>query len=1169
MAHTKSALLFICLLISSFLFAQSATQTAVRFLEDNSEKYHLTNQDVSNYIVSDNYVSRHNGVTHVYLKQTHKDIEVYNALFNVNIMPDNQVIHAGNRFVSDLRSRVNTTSPSLTPEDAIRKVLTHFNISDGNDELILVQDLGEKEKIYSGDGISMEQVPVKLVYQPMPNRSVNLAWNVVIFTLDGQNGYNARVDARTGEVLDVFNHVLHCDFGSPEGCASHDHNHRAASPIPFVNGYSSLLKGGAANTYNVFPLFVESPNHGTNTLVTDPADPTASPYGWHDTDGSAGAEYTITRGNNVHAYHDIFDNNSSNGDEPDGGSTLDFNFPYNLSSNAPYTYIPAAVTNLFYWCNLMHDIWYHYGFDEPSGNFQVNNYGNGGLAGDYIRAEAMDGSGTNNANFSSAADGTTARIQMYLWTSDPLPGSGGAQNLIVNAPATVAGSYPMVPAGFGGPLPSPALTQDIIEVIDPVAPASDACDGITNGTAITGKIALIDRGACEFGLKCLDAETNGALAVIMCNNVAGAPITMGAGAVGAQVTIPCVMISQADCATIRVALTQGLNGSIGFVPGNIPMPGPSGVTGDLDNGIIAHEYGHGVSIRLTGGPSTGSCLGSPEQAGEGWSDWFALILATDQTRTANERRGIGTYALGQPTTGNGIRTYPYTRDMGINPHTYGDVPGSVAPHGVGSIWCAMTWDLVWDLVDQDGFDPDLYNGTGGNNKAMQLVTDGLKFQACNPSFVDSRDGILAADVANYNGANECLIWSTFARRGLGFGASAGGNEAFDLAPACLATIKIEKTAVEVAPAGSIMTYTFLVTNDVAITQTNVTILDTLPAGVTFVPGSGSCTGTTLNGNVVSIPIGNMQTATTATCSFDVEIAATPFTSIIFEDDMESGGGNWESTAGAGATLWLLNGANPNSGTMSWYAEDIDTQSDQYLDTKNPVTISGSQPALSIMHYYDTEATWDGGVIEFSIDNGTTWIDMGPYMVKNGYNAAIQTNPDSPISGRDAFSGNSGGYINTLVDLSGWNGATGIFRFRLGCDAFVGADGWYIDDVRLIDLYTITNSACVSTDQGNISCSNVTTTIEDPTMTNSEEVETLTGINVFPNPADYILNVEFRETLTNVTFEVITIDGKVLSEQSIDRTNRIQTIDVTNLIPGIYMLNITSNEGQLLRKFVVE
>ena len=62
------------------------------------------------------------------------------------------------------------------------------------------------------------------------------------------------------------------------------------------------------------------------------------------------------------------------------------------------------VTNLFYGCNTFHDIYYRYGFDEASGNFQVSNYGRGGVGGDDVRCEAQDGSGTNNANFSTPAN---------------------------------------------------------------------------------------------------------------------------------------------------------------------------------------------------------------------------------------------------------------------------------------------------------------------------------------------------------------------------------------------------------------------------------------------------------------------------------------------------------------------------------------------------------------------------------------------------------------------------------------------------------------------------------------------------------------------------------------------------------------------------------------------
>ena len=81
-------------------------------------------------------------------------------------------------------------------------------------------------------------------------------------------------------------------------------------------------------TYNVFPVPAESPIHGTRELVEDPADSDASPFGWHDTNFEEGAEYTITRGNNVHAYLDLDADNTSNGDEPDGGEELIFDFFY-------------------------------------------------------------------------------------------------------------------------------------------------------------------------------------------------------------------------------------------------------------------------------------------------------------------------------------------------------------------------------------------------------------------------------------------------------------------------------------------------------------------------------------------------------------------------------------------------------------------------------------------------------------------------------------------------------------------------------------------------------------------------------------------------------------------------------------------------------------------------
>src|SRR5690606_8583795 len=115
-----------------------------------------------------------------------------------------------------------------------------------------------------------------------------------------------------------------------------------------------------------------------------------------------GAEHTITRGNNVYAGEDWNDNDII-GYSPDGGSLLQFDFPFSQQQD-PADYVDAAITNLFYTCNALHDIWHHYGFDEESGNFQELNYTGTGQGEDAVIAQAQDGGGTNNANFATPPD---------------------------------------------------------------------------------------------------------------------------------------------------------------------------------------------------------------------------------------------------------------------------------------------------------------------------------------------------------------------------------------------------------------------------------------------------------------------------------------------------------------------------------------------------------------------------------------------------------------------------------------------------------------------------------------------------------------------------------------------------------------------------------------------
>jgi extracellular elastinolytic metalloproteinase len=246
--------------------------------------------------------------------------------------------------------------------------------------------------------LSAEPITVKPVYY-LQNNELHLAWAVVInsMTLDN-NWWQGWVDAENAKVLAVEN---------------------------WVNDA----------TYRVFEFPKEAPVDGPDTLALNPEDAVASPLGWHD-DGAI--QFTDTRGNNVLAQEDT-DNNNSGGRRPDGGASLNFDFPLDLATQAPPAYLDFAITNLFYWNNIVHDVLYQYGFDEASGNFQTNNFGLGGNGNDAVRADAQDGSDTNNANFGTPPDGSAPRMQMFVWTD------GTPAVLRIDSPASMMMAWSFAP----------------------------------------------------------------------------------------------------------------------------------------------------------------------------------------------------------------------------------------------------------------------------------------------------------------------------------------------------------------------------------------------------------------------------------------------------------------------------------------------------------------------------------------------------------------------------------------------------------------------------------------------------------------------------------------------------------------------------------------------------
>lgn len=736
------------------------------YLNQEKEALNLSSSDIADLSISKEFYSKKSKITHVYVNQRFQGINIFNAISSVAVK-DNAVFYYANNFISDINQRINTTTPQISAQTAIEEVASILNLV-AIENLDLLESNGNKF-LFSEGNISKNEIPVELVYYQTVEGDLKLAWDLSIYTIDAKNWWSIRVDAITGEILNQNDWILTCNFGDLNH-AEHNHHSQSGNSKAFeLFKSNSVLVDGSQ--YNVFAIPTESPNHGSRTLLSEPANNNASPFGWHDTDGNSGAEFTITRGNNVWAMEDR-NANDGIGYSPDGTATLNFDFALNLNQ-APALYEDASITNLFYMNNIMHDVWYQYGFDEASGNFQQTNYTGEGLGNDFVFADGQDGAGLNNATFGTPSDGSNPGMTMFLWSATGPPGDP----LTINN-GTLAGDYPGLPAQYGGTLTSTPITADLALVVDnniggmSSTDPQDACNNITNGASLNGKIAVIRRGVCEFGFKTLAAENEGAIAVIIVNNVADPEfVSMGAGAVGDNVSIPAISVTQADGEAIITAL---LNGET--INASLLDAGPYQRDGSLDNAIVAHEYGHGISNRLTGGAAASNCLSNVTQMGEGWSDWFALML----TMTANEDfdagRGMVTYSAGQSVDGIGIRNAKYSINFAVNGFTYDDTNNTAAvsqPHGIGFIWATVLYDLAHAYVQKYGFDDDFYNGTGGNNKVMQLVIDGLKLQQCNPGFVDGRDAILAADMALTGGEDQCLIWEVFAARGLGLNASEG------------------------------------------------------------------------------------------------------------------------------------------------------------------------------------------------------------------------------------------------------------------------------------------------------------------------------------------------------------------------------------------------------------
>jgi MYXO-CTERM domain-containing protein len=801
-----------------------------------------------------------------------------------------------------------------------------------------------------------------------------------------------------------------------------------------------------------------------------------------------------SRGNNVDAYTDHDDSNSPAGGDLRATVTAagEFDRVYDTAKDPLDSpdHEMAAVTQLFYVTNWLHDYWYDSGFDEAAGNAQKDNYGRGGLGSDPIRAEAQDAVDTgasNNANMDTPADGESPRMQMYLWDGKK------TRSLTVLGQNDETGTAEFGPTSFN-------LPGSIALVDDGVSPKANGCEAIVND--VNGKIALIDRGMCTFHEKALNAEAAGATAMILVNNAGGPPPDMPASNFPA-VSIPVLSVTSADGMAIKTAL---LNGE---VTATLQRETGVRVDGTIDNLVVAHEWGHYLHHRLV------SCgLNQCGGESEGWGDFNALMT---QVREGDNLDGAFSDAV-YATIGFGDAAYfgtrrvPYSVDMKINPLTFKHIqqsatlpdtaplvnpfPDNAEVHNTGELWANMLFEGLVSLLKQSQGPNPKYTFEQGRRRMADYVVAGMILAPQEPTFTEQRDGLIAAAYAA-DPEDALLLAQAFAKRGAGSCAESPPRESFDnegvvesfvVAPAVSITgVKLDDSTQScdkdgLLDAGEVGKVTISLANRgfLPAPGTKVTVSSATP-GVTF-PKGAEGTLATLDGFATSDVTFDVQIDPTQKVPGVIELSVTAENKdacnpmvvtkqvprvnydnakeAAATDDFESDIDVWTREGDDSDAVWAK--SLDDTGNNVWHGLDFSSRSDTALVTPALTVAAGESFGLSFKHRYTFEASpenpqdpqspfvyWDGSVIEITTDGGTSWEDVSVYG-NPGYGGQIGNLANNPLSDRQGYVDQNAAWPamdSVSIDLgTGLAGKTVQLRFRIGSDEAASELGWEIDQV---------------------------------------------------------------------------------------------------------------------------
>lgn len=769
---------------------------------------------------------------------------------------------------------------------------------------------------------------------------------------------------------------------------------------------------------------------------------------------------TQTNGNNVRAYADLTRNNGfTAGTDPIGtatsSNTFEYTYDFNVGPASNLSQQQSAIVQLFYDNNVFHDWYYDDGFNEAAGNAQVSNRGRGGLGDDVLLAEAQDYSGRNNANMSTPSDGASPRMQMYLFDGD------GAASVMANL--ATPQSFSALGAQFGQQVY--ALTAPLMLADDGDSTPTDGCSAAWPADSAAGKIVLIDRGVCTFVEKVEHAQAAGAVGVIIANNVAGGPMNL----VGSSsATIAAMSVSQNSGNTLKSIITSGR----GSTTLTMTRSAPNDRDGTLDNGVVAHEWGHYISNRLIGDGNGISNLQAVGM-GEGWADFHAglMIARESDALVASNANWNGAFGLagwaGFSTDSNayyfGFRRYPLSADFAKNPLTFKHISDGVPlpmgvpvafgasgadnsqVHNTGEVWAAMLWECYVAMLRDS-------RRTFSQTQALmkRYLIGAYKATPVMPTFIDARDAVLAVAVAN-DMTDFANLWAAFARRGMGMGAVAPDRdsqtnspvvESFVVGNAVAVTeVSLNDATMNCDSDGNldanevgVLTVRLRNTGVGTLAAANVAITSSTP-GVTFPQGASAAMPSTAPFGVatVTFPVALADVAGSQGGMFNIvvsdpSLAMGPLTHqamfrLNFDlvphssrlDDVESPMSNWASSSDPN----LNTGSNfrifESTATQHfWFGPNPASPADTFLTS--PALLVGQGPAtISFKHRFAFERSstefFDGAVLEVSTNNGSSWVDIGASSTP-GYNGTLTTSQNqssNPLAGRRAFVGKSANY----------------------------------------------------------------------------------------------------------------------------------------------------------------